>query len=251
MATNRFPFAALAAVLLALLVVLGAFALGSVRQPAAATGGEKAGIVVAGTGSVDAVPDQARFDVTVTHKEGTVDAAMNRTDAGVRKVLAVLSRAGVDRKDVQTVNLAVDPAYDYPHGVEVLRGYTATQQLRVTVRRLADAGKVMAAAATAAGNATQIGGLQLTIGDKAALLAQARANAIKDARTRAGQFADAAGRTVGRLVFVQEQQAAMPAPVPLDGRFPINATADAVKSVSISSGQQKVTVKVSVRWSLR
>lgn len=249
MTESRFPFSALIAIVAVLLFVIGAYVLGTVHR---SPGGDKAGIVVAGKGSVTAVPDQARFSLGVQHREATVDAAMTKTDAGVRKVLAALEKAGVAKKDVKTTNLSVEPVYDYKAGDEKIVGYRASQQLSVQVRRLDDAGKVMAAAAAAAGDAARIDGLRLTIGEKGDLLAQARAKAIKDARKRAEEFADAAGRSVGKLVFVQEVDAEMPSPMPvaeMDGVF--RASAKSLNDMSISAGEQKVTVRVNVRWSLK
>lgn len=248
MAESRFPYTALIAIVAVLLFVLGAYVLGAQKD----SSGSKDGIVVSGKGSVSAVPDQARFSLGVTHREDSVDAAMTRTDAAVRKVLAALETSGVAKKDVRTTNLSVEPVYDYKAGDEQIVGYRATQQLSVLVRKLDDAGKVMAAAASAAGNAARLDSLRMTIGDKGDLLAQAREKAIKDARKRASEFAEAAGRSVGKLVFVQEVDAQVPSPMPvaeMSGDFA--RAANALRDVSISSGEQKVTVRVQVRWSLK
>lgn len=246
-----FGWGAVLALVIVLLAVGGAFAVGSATGDEAPRG-DKAGIAVSGTGSVDAVPDEARFAVGVRAKAQSVGAAMDAMTADLRKVRKALRASDVRGKDIQTESLNVEASYSYANNRETIDGYVATQQLSVQVRDLGKAGEVMSAAASAGGDSVSISNLRLVIGDTKGLLAQARAKAIDDARASAAQFAEAAGRELGTVAFVQEDTKERDR-VFNDGleisRDSLDAAA--VKEVPISAGEQKVTVKVNVRWTLR
>jgi len=244
------------ATLAALVVLLGigaAYLLGNDRapdseRPAASPATESAelGMVVSGTGAATGVPDQLRFAVTVHHNAADVTAAIDATSADVRKVVHALTAHGVDEQDIRTANVSVQPNYRYSGGQELITGYAASARVSVTVRDLKIAGTVISATATAAGNAVRIGGITMSVADPSMLEKQARESAIADARTKAEQFAAAAGRKLGEVVVVEENAE----PVPYDVRAAVGSlSADAAKVIPIVAGTQTTKVYVRVRWS--
>lgn len=239
-------------------VVLGtgaAYVLGLDRSdaataPAAAPSGDPAqlGVVVSGTGSAVGIPDQLRFIVTVHHNAADVTAAMNATSADVRSVVHALTSAGVAKTDIGTANVSVQPTYRYSGGQELISGYAASERVSVKVRDIKVAGKVISAAANAAGNAARIGGMSMSVADPSQLQEQARQSAIADARTKAEQFAKAVGRKLGGVVVVEESTDA-PQPDELQHGALDYLAADKAAAVPISPGTQTTKVSVSVRWS--
>jgi hypothetical protein len=94
------------------------------------------------------------------------------------------------------------------------------------------------------GDAIAIHGISLTVADPEAVMAVARAAAIENARTRAGEYARAAGVEVGNVVRISEVGAAEP--VPMFAMAPRGGGA-----MPISSGTTELTATVTVVFELR
>jgi uncharacterized protein YggE len=247
------------AIVAAVVVALGigaAYVLGTNRSeataaPAVAAPADPAqlGVVVSGTGSAVGVPDQLRFTVTVHHSAAEVTDAMNATSADTRKVVRALTTAGVAKKDIRTTSVSVQPNYRYSGGQELISGYSASERIAVKVRDIKIAGTVISTTATAAGNAVRIGGLAMSVADPSGLQEQARSQAIADARTKAEQFAKAAGRKLGEVTVVEESSAE-PAYDNTDAVGQLDNLARGYAArVPIDPGTQTTKVDVRVRWS--
>jgi uncharacterized protein YggE len=240
------------AIMLAVLAayMVGSSGSGSGRASAAddTTSTDVNKIVMTGTSDVEGIPDQLSFGVSVRNTSSDVSTALANTGNTLHRVLAALTKIGIDRKDVQTNSLSVHPEYSYSDGVRVLVGYQASQSISVLVRSLPDAGDAITAAVDAGGNAVTVGNVQLKIGDMDALLSQARADAAADAKAKAEDYADAAGATLGDVVAVHEVGNAGGHTV----EFARAAAFDAapLASVPIRPGRATLKVTVSIAWSL-
>lgn len=234
------------AVLLLVIALIGAFFLGS--RLTGGTDHATRGVLTSGKGSVTATPDQLTFSVTVTNNAAQTASAMSRTNAGVRGVKAVLLAAGVADKDISTQSISVQPNYDYSGNSPKLAGYTSTQSLSVLVRNLSTAGSVMGSAATAAGNTVSIGDIAMSVSKQSTLLAEARTKAINDSHTSAQALADAAGRHLGKAVYIEEVTGGDVPVMPYASTDALSGSGAAASKIPISPGSQKVTVNVKVRW---
>ena len=253
--------AACLALLLALAVV-AAYSLGSGREARATTLAPAAAsdeaarsygtITMTGTGEATGVPDQLAFDLAVTRKAGDVATAMDQTSATLRRALDALAEQGVLRKDTKSTGLSIDPEYDYPDaGPPVLTGYRVRQSVSVLVRDLRSAGRAIAAAVGAGGDATRISGIRLRIGDREQLLADARDAAVATATAKAEQYAEATGQPLGRVLTVEEGSVAARVPQPQYAEL-ARATTDtaALKALPIRAGRSDLSVRVTVVWAL-
>ncbi|WP_346621797.1 SIMPL domain-containing protein [Blastococcus montanus] len=239
---SRRALALLAAPALLAATACGAPGAAAAPTPVAGAPAEEAGVRVAGVGSAAGVPDVLRVMVAVESTAPTVEQALQDADAAARRVLDALADLGVAERDVQTVDLQLH-SRSRPDG-EQADGYVARQTLAVTLRDLEEAGATIGAAVEAGGEAARLQGLTFALEDDTALREQARDEAFADARRVAEQYAELAGRELGRLVSVEEQaEAAGPGPVPLA------ETADA-GSVPLAPGTTEVTVTAHVRWAL-
>ena len=156
-------------------------------------------ITVNGSGTASAVPDQAQFCFDVEDHADTAAAASAANAAATRKVIEALRQAGVAERDLQTVNVSVEPEYN-DAGTKVL-GYTASNSVCATTS-VSDAGSV-ADAGLGAG-ADRISGPNLTKADSTKLYDDALRAAVADAHSRAAVLADAAGVKVSEVVSIQE-----------------------------------------------
>lgn len=207
-------------------------------------------IAMTGTGETVGIPDQVSFRLTVVRKAGDVATALEDANATMRRVLGALGRTGVARKDVQTTGLAVRPDYDYSSsGPPVLTGYVVTESASVTVRELRASGAVLTAATSAGGNAVRVSGLALRIGDREALMDEAREAAVAQARAKADQYAAATGQSLGRVLSLREVRARGARDLGL--RMERAALFDNVAgSVPVRAGSEDLQVRVAVVWQL-
>ena len=234
----------LVAVLVVGAVVAVALVAGS-RPVQAAPGdtSEEAGVQVEGVGTATGTPDVLHVTVGVETSADSVGEALESANAAARSVLDALRGAGVAEADVQTVDVHVWPRYDGDG--QRITGYTAGQGIAATLRDLGSAGEMISAAVDAGGDAARLQGISYALDDDTALLAQARDEAFADARRKAEQYAELAGRTLGDLVSVQEQVTPSgPAPIAMD------AAVAETSAVPIAVGSSEVTVSATVRWSL-
>ncbi|MEO8330467.1 MAG: SIMPL domain-containing protein, partial [Candidatus Nanopelagicales bacterium] len=88
--------------------------------------------------------------------------------------------------------------------------------------------------------------VRLQIGDEDALLDEARAAAIDDARAKAEQYAAAAGSELGEVSSIREVHITPN----VERSYGLADAAAAVGSVPIRAGTADINVTVSVVWSL-
>ena len=149
-------------------------------------------IVVSGTGRVTVDPDTAELRLGVSISRPTVAAARAAAAEAMAAILAAVAGAGVDRRDVRTTTLSVQPRYDYRDGKPPsLTGYDLANVVIVTVRDLAGLGGVIDGALTA--GATSLDGLAFRVEDPREPERTARTAAVAEARGRAEVLAARSG----------------------------------------------------------
>ena len=98
-------------------------------------------IVVSGTGRVAVDPDVADLRLGVAVARPTVEAARAAAAETMTAILAAVASAGVERRDIRTSLLSVQPRYDYRDGkAPALTGYDLANTVEVTVRDLGNLG---------------------------------------------------------------------------------------------------------------
>lgn len=202
---------------------------------------------VSAEAKVAAVPDKGtlQFSVVVS-KEKTSAEAADQGNEKMTAVIAAVKGAGVAEADIATSQYSVSPsyAYDRDKGTQTIDGYNATQTVTVTVRDVAKAGDVIAAAIAAGAN--QAGSLQLSVDDPDAALATARAEATTKAQAKANAVAKESGMRLGRLVNVQVTEGGSTPPPTLYAQMGLKDAA--VSAPDIQPGTQEQTVGVTVTY---
>jgi hypothetical protein len=202
-------------------------------------------ITVQGTGTVTSVPDMARIVTGVTTRADSARDAVDRNSQAMAALLAVLKKSAIADEDVQTSNFNVSPFYDrYDRNrAREIMGYQATNQVTVTVRKLARLGALLDAVVGAGSN--RVSGVQFGIAKPEPLLDQARGSAVADAKRRAVLYAKAAGVTLGAVIRIEERGARLPQP-----RMFAAEAARSSRPVPVAAGKQSLTVKVQMRFAL-
>jgi uncharacterized protein YggE len=201
------PLAAIAAVAItAGLLVLATAGAGGASSTAAAAHS----ILVAGHGSVSAVPDRAQVSFGVVTNARTASAALRANAAEMAKVIAALKGQGIAAADIRTELVSLSTRYSQTGDAVV--GYEAANSVSVTLRRLDKVGPAIDAAVDAGAN--QVSGPNLARADASGLYRSALRGAIANAKAKARTIAAASGLHLRRITDVSETSAA-PIPTPL------------------------------------
>lgn len=211
---------------------------------ASSAGPDEGSIVVSGTGRVAVAPDVADLRLGVSVARPTVDAARAGAAAIMESILAAVDRAGVERRDVRTSQLSVQPRYDYRDGKPpTLTGYELANVVEVTVRDLTRLGDVIDG--TLGAGATSMDSLAFRVADPGPAEREARVLAMASARGRADVLAEAAGLTITGVASVVEGATGAPRPFAKAERMMV--AADAATPVEAGSTEIAVTVTVTYR----
>jgi uncharacterized protein YggE len=219
--------------------------------PAATEAVASRSLTMTGTGEATAVPDQLGFGLSVAVTRPDLDTALADANRTMERVLASLGKYGVEKGDVQTTGLSMDPVYDYPaYSPPVLRGYRVSERASVLVDELKKGGAAVSAAVAAGGNAVRVSNIQLKIGDPDAVLARARKAAVAQATAKAQEYADATGQELGDVLTLREVRATAPSVrQPLAyGRMLSGVTDSAAAALPIRTGREDLKVTVQVVW---
>jgi uncharacterized protein len=231
------PIAVIAAAGVAIAAFAGVFQ-PSGAQSAPAVDASSGGITVLGTGSANLTPDRASFAFGTVSQAATASAALAASSQSVTRVIAALKRAGVAQADLQTSDVSLSPRMN-DNGSEIV-GYTASNSVTATIRKIGDAGDIVDAAVGAGAN--QVFGPNLLASDQDAAYRNALKAAVADARAKAETLATASSSTLGRITAIVEGGGGVP-PMPLEA-----GAKDS--SVSIEPGTQKIEATVSVTFAI-
>ena len=205
-------------------------------------------IVVNGEGEVSAKPDSARLSAGVIAQAQTAAAALNANTTAMNRVFAALRAAGIPENKIQTSNFSVQPQYapyreNNPEPQRIV-GYQVSNQVGVIVDDLTKLGGTLDALVRSGSN--QLGGIAFFITNPKPLAERARAAAVADAMAKARTLASAAGVTLGPVMNIQESTNFRPVPM-----FALAARAEAVGPPPIASGEESVTVNVTMTYAIQ
>lgn len=203
-------------------------------------------ITVEGRSEVSVAPDVAivQFGVT-TGRQSTSTRTLEVLTTNMDAVIAAVKANGIEDKDISTQSLWLNPAYDWIDGQQIARGFEATQNLSVKVRDVSVIGKLLTDATEAGAN--QIGSISFTVDDAESLKDQAREEAVADAREKARTLAEGLGVRLGRIVSYTEGFGGGVSPYPEHAYGMGGGGGD----LSVPSGEQEITVVVTVNYEIR
>lgn len=211
---------------------------------------------ISATANVKRAPDIAYITAGVNEEAKTAVAAMAAQAEAMTSMMNALKSAGVADKDMQTSNISLNPVYDYVeetdangrrNGKQVLRGYSASNQLTVKVTNLDGLGETLDSLVAAGGNT--FSGLNFALEDASNARDEARRKAVADATARAELYAEAVGMRVSRIVNISESGGYEPSPAPMGRMMAMSESAD-MASTPISGGEIGYSAQVNIRFEL-
>jgi uncharacterized protein YggE len=224
----------------AALAIVGLSACDATSGPAAPANTDARQVTVVGAGQVQGTPDLLTANVAMEAIAPDVTGAMNQVSDRQQAVINALVDAGIDRKDLNTTQVSLQPQFG-PDSVAIV-GYRASNTLDVKIRDLSAASQALALIVSTGGDNTRINSVNYSIEDDSQLIRDARQRAFEDAQQRAEQYAGLSGMDLGKVISISEVAGETP-PTPMP-------RADAAMSVPVEPGQQTVGFTVTVVWEL-
>lgn len=202
---------------------------------------------ISAEGTVTRTPDLATISAGVVTQAATANEAMRENATRMAATVAALKRAGIADRDIQTASINLSPQYRYAENkAPEITGYQASNQVSVRFHDIKRSGSILDT--LVAQGANQINGPALSVENAESALDEARASAIRTARSRAELYAKAAGLNVKRIISISEAAGYAPPPP-----YPVMAMVRAEKGAdtAIEPGEQKLSITLSVSFELQ
>ncbi len=198
-------------------------------------------VTVTGQGMITVAPDTALIRIGVTSQAKTAREASAINAKQMTKVLTTVEQSGIDKKDIETSRLSLQPQYDSKDGTTRLLGFQVTNQITVRIHDIGNLPTILDRAISAGAN--EMSGIEFEVSQQSKLLDQARGDAVADAQRKATLYAKAAGAKLGKVVAITEQGASPPP-------RPLQAMRASAAGIPVAPGEQRLHATVTVTWEL-
>lgn len=208
-------------------------------------------VVTSGEGVVQAVPDRAWITISAESRASSPRDAQKRNTDAMTPVLDKLKAAGITAAAIRTIGYDVQPEWDYTGSRRVFRGYVARNTIEVRVDAIDRVGEYLELAVSS--GATALGGIRFDLKDRAKLEREALRLAVADARARAEAAAAGAGRTIDRIIRIDDG-GVIGGPIPLPRpmmREALQAGDVAASAPPISTGETEIRARVTLTAGLK
>ena len=201
-------------------------------------------VTVSGEGMVQAVPDRAWITISAESRASNPREAQRRNTEAMTPVLDKLKAAGVPADAIRTIAYDVQYEWEWVNNRRVGKGYLARNTIEVRVDNIDRVGEYLEIAAGS--GATALGGIRWDLKDRAKLEREALRLAVSDARAKADAAAAGAGRSIDRVIRIDEGTLyGPPVPLPRLAMAEARQAADAA-APPISAGQTEIRVNVTL-----
>jgi uncharacterized protein YggE len=229
--------------ILVLAFVNVAFAAAAAQEPAPA---QASVIVTTGEAVVERPPDQAFVGLAVETRARSPRDAQRQNAEAMTAVQGRIAAAGVPKDAVRTLGYNIQQEFDFADGRRTPREFVARNGIEVRLDSLDKVGDLLDAVVQA--GATTVTGVRFELKDRSAAEREALRLAVVDARGRADAAAAGAGKTVDRVLRIDDSRAPMVVPL----REPMMAVrAGAPQATPIESGTIEIHAQVTLTVSMK
>jgi len=215
-----------------------------------------------GHGEVNAVPDIANVYFTISKDAETVKEAQAMVTEVEKKSLDFLRENNVLDKDIKTSYASFYPKYESVYekslvpcsqygcppngGKSVIVGYTASESITIKVRNTDDVGKIMQG--LGALGVSDLSGPNFAIDKEDSLKAEARRQAIVDAKMKAKTLARDLGVRLGDIVAFSEVGNYYP--MPMYAKSMSEGTDISTPPAELPKGENTISAEVTITYEL-
>jgi uncharacterized protein len=199
-------------------------------------------ITVSGEGLIRVDPDEATVRLGVTKQAASAAEAQSQANQVMQALLARIDGLGIDKANVQTSRLMLNPIYSNQPTPQTVVGYRASNTLSIRLSDFSLIGKVIDASIAVGGNTLE--GVSFGLRNDLAARLDALREAAREAKAKAEALADALGVRLGMLFEVVEGGASW-APMQMEmARGGVQGGAP----TPVEPGQVSVSAAITVRY---
>lgn len=167
-------------------------------------------ISVSGQANVASVPDLFQFSVYVEEQGERVQDLNTVVGDKTQTIISNVLAFGVDKKDVQSMRVQLNPWYEHSNNQRVQKGFKLSREINFTLRNINLYDQVIDAVLST--GASRIDGFNYVVEDPQPHYLAALELALKDAKLRAGRMATTLGAKLGKVISINENSGYSPAP---------------------------------------
>lgn len=222
------------------------WALPSAQEPASREPRREPVVVTIGSAILRRTPDRAFVNIGAEARAAAPKAAQAQNAKTMTAVRERLKALGIADQAIETRALDLQPEFDYADGRQKLRGYIARNILEVRLDDVTRVGEVIDASVDVGANS--IHDVRFDLKDRSGVEREALKAAVADALARASALASGAGKTVDRIVTIEEQRAEI---VPMQ-RSVMFARAEAAQpQTPVAPGEIEIRATVTVTAAIK
>jgi uncharacterized protein YggE len=204
-------------------------------------------IVTTGEAMIHRVPDQAFVSVSVeTRARQPRDAQKQNADA-MSAVQQKLIEAGIQKDAIRTTGYSIQQEFDFPNGRRVPKEYVARNGIEIRLDGVDRVGEILDL--TVQAGATSVMGVRFDIKDRTMLERDVLMHAVEDARARADSLAAGAGRTVDRVIRIDDARQGRVPPQPV--MMMRAQAADSAAQTPVEPGLIEIRAQVTLTVSIK
>jgi len=205
-------------------------------------------IVVSGEAVVQRAPDRAFVTVAVEARAKTPGDAQRQNAQAMTAVRQRLGQARLGADAVRTLGFGLEQEFDYVQNRREPRDFVARNSVEARVDDIARLGEILDAVVQA--GATSIAGVRFDVRDRPAAEREALRLAVADARARADAAAAGAGRTVDRVIRIEDARDG-PIITPRMMTMAVGGGAAAAPTTPIEPGTIEIRARVTLTVSMK
>jgi uncharacterized protein YggE len=203
-------------------------------------------IVTNGEAMVSRAPDVAYLTLAVEARARNPRDAQKQNADAMSAVQKQLADAGIPKSALRTLGVWLEQEFDNQNGRRTPRGFVARNTLEVRIEDVARAGEL--ADAVVQGGATSLNGIRFDLKDRGAAEREALRLAVADARQRADAAAAGVGRTVDRVLKIEDSRADVVMPPRM---FAMRAEAAPGQTTAVEPGLIEIRARVGLTVSMK
>lgn len=239
----------LSALIVGIAIVLASWVIGqNINHTANITSGNQNNLSVNGEWKVFAKPDTFMLTVAAQEKSKTTKEGFALVAQKIGEIQKLLKDNWIAEKDIQSVNISINPNYNYDNGKNIIDGFVATHGLQVKIRNLESIDTILAWVSGIAN--VQIQNTSYDIDDKTSLYQDARNLAIAKAKQKAQDIAKASGINLWKVISISENQGYNP-PMFSNQFAKTEMMWDSMWGGSVSVGQLEISTNVSISYEIQ
>ncbi len=231
------------------LLIITSLSIASCLSFNASSATDTAYIAVSGKATMTISPDRAELTLSADHNADRADQAQKQVQRVIEKSLAFLSTQGINKADIRSTTLSLQPQYvwDRDQQQQRLAGYRASQSIVVTLQNINLLQSTIDGGLTA--GVTRLSPPRLFHSKQNALERQVLAMAVKDSRANAEAAAEALQVTLGQPLAI-EVQSNNAGPHPEFRAVAMMSSDGGAPADTQLTGQIEITMQVTARFGL-